>query len=214
MTAGTEPGPETRPPLSGATGLLLAAGAGRRMGTPKALLRDDHDEPWLARSVRVLLQAGCDEVAVVLGASYDEALRLLPEDDRVVVVRSEHWQGGMGESLRAGLRHLTGTPALAAVVTLVDLPDVGAPVVARVLDAWGGRQQPRAALLRATYDGRPGHPVVLGRDHWEPVLETVSGDVGAQRYLTRVDVRRTVEDVECADLATGRDVDRARGGET
>lgn len=216
MTPGTEPGPrsgtrpgtEPRAQPNGATGLLLAAGAGRRMGTPKALLRDEAGEPWLARAVRVLLQAGCDQVVVVLGASYDEALLLVPEDDRVAVVRADDWQQGMGESLRAGLLHLGGTTARAAVVTLVDLPDVGAPVVARVLEASAARAQPAAALVRATYEGRPGHPVVIGREHWEPLLETLAGDVGAQRYLTRQDVGRTVEDVECADLATGRDVDR------
>lgn len=213
MTAATEPGPAPRGGLTGATGLLLAAGAGRRMGGPKALLRDDTGEPWLVRAVRVLLQAGCDEVVVLLGASYEDAVRLVPDDHRVAVVRAHHWDEGMGETLRAGLRHLAGTQARAAVVTLVDLPDVGAPVVARVLEAWAAQQRPTAALVRATYGGRPGHPVVLGRDHWEPLLATVSGDVGAQRYLTRVDLRRTVEDVECADLATGRDVDRPGGSE-
>lgn len=214
MTAGTDPDastgtdPVSGAALTGATGLLLAAGAGRRMGAPKALLRDESGEPWLVRGVRVLLQGGCGEVVVVLGASYDEAVLLVPEDDRVAVVRAEQWQQGMGESLRAGLRHLGGTAARAAVVTLVDLPDVGAPVVDRVLVAWSRHGRASAAVVRATYEGRPGHPVVLGREHWEPLLETLSGDVGAQAYLTRHDVGRSVEDVECADLATGRDVDR------
>ena len=178
------------------------------MGGPKALLRDDTGEPWVSRAVRGLLQAGCDRVAVVLGASYDEAVRLVPEDEQVTVVPAVDWQQGMGESLRAGLQHLITTPARAAVVTLVDLPDVGAPVVARVLEAWAASQVPPAAVARAVYDGRPGHPVVIGREHWRPLLDAVHGDAGAQRYLTRQAVRRTVEDVECADLATGRDVDR------
>lgn len=205
MTPGTDP--------SGAVGLLLAAGGGRRMGVPKALLRTETGEPWSARAVRVLLQAGCDEVLVVLGAAYDEALLLLPEDERVEVVRADGWEQGMGESLREGLRHVQGSSARAVVVTLVDLPDVGAPVVARVLEEWAAREDPAAALVRATYHARPGHPVVLGRDHWQPLLETLTGDVGAQRYLTRQDVRRTVEDVECADLATGRDIDRPERSE-
>jgi molybdenum cofactor cytidylyltransferase/nicotine blue oxidoreductase len=191
--------------------MVLAAGEGRRMGGPKALLRDDTGEPWVSRAVRGLLQAGCDEVSVVLGASSDEAVRLVPEDERVTVVVADDWQQGMGESLRAGLRHLTGSQARAAVVTLVDLPDVGAPVVARVLEAWAGTPAPSAAVARAVYGGRPGHPVVIGRDHWLPLLETLHGDVGAQHYLTRQAVRRSVEDVECADLATGRDVDRPDG---
>jgi CTP:molybdopterin cytidylyltransferase MocA len=202
MTAAPEP--------ARATGLLLAAGAGRRMGTPKALLRTAAGEPWLTRAVRALHGGGCDGVAVVLGASYDEATALLPEDD-LTVVRADAWERGMGESLRAGLARLLQTGADAAVVTLVDLPDVDAAVVARVLAAWRGHAPPRAAPLRAAYEGRPGHPVVLGRDHWPPLLDSLGGDVGAQDYLTRVDVSRSVESVECADLASGRDVDRPSG---
>lgn len=181
------------------------------MGTPKALLHDEHGESWLGRGVRVLRDGGCARVTVVLGAAYDEALRLLPPD--ADAVRADDWERGMGESLRAGLQHLAGTDAQAAVVSLVDLPDVDAAVVERVLDRWRARPAPAGALVRAVYDGRPGHPVVLGREHWPALLESVAGDVGAQHYLTGVDVRRSVEVVECADLATGRDVDRPpRGG--
>ena len=55
-------------------GLLLAAGAGSRMGTPKALVRGDDGEPWLVRGVRTLVGGGCTQVDVVLGASAEEAL--------------------------------------------------------------------------------------------------------------------------------------------
>ena len=51
-------------------GLLLAAGAGRRMGMPKALVRDATGEPWLVRGVRTLREGGCDAVTVVLGNAY------------------------------------------------------------------------------------------------------------------------------------------------
>ena len=60
------------------------------------------------------------------------------------------------------------------------------------------------SLARASYDGSPGHPVLLGRDHWAGVAGTATGDRGARDYLAA----HPVLDVECADLATGRDVDR------
>ncbi len=59
------------------------------------------------------------------------------------------------------------------------------------------------ALARATYHAQPGHPVVLGRDHWAAVLAQLGGDQGAARYLAEHD---TIT-VECGDLADGRDVD-------
>jgi CTP:molybdopterin cytidylyltransferase MocA len=175
-------------------GLLLAAGAGSRMGRPKALV-----DGWLGHGVAALLEGGCDAVTVVLGAAVDDALALLPGGpvDHVV---AEDWAEGMSASLRVGLASLADRDAEAAVVLLVDLPDVGAPVVTRLLAAGSSR----SALARAAYDGRPGHPVLLGRDHWDGVLATARGDEGARAYLAAHEVAL----VECGDLATGQDVDR------
>ncbi|MCD4526462.1 NTP transferase domain-containing protein [Nocardioides sp. cx-173] len=177
-------------------GLLLAAGGGSRMGLPKALVHDGA-ESWLARSVAVLRAGGCDEVTVVLGAAADEALGLL-DGLGVDVVIAADWAEGMAASLRAGLGALPDD-AEAAVVLLVDLPDVTAEVVRRVVAAGGGT----GVLARAAYGGRPGHPVLLGRDHWAGVDATAVGDRGARDYLAAAG---TVL-VECGDLASGRDVD-------
>lgn len=185
-------------------GLLLAAGAGRRMGSPKALVRDADGTSWLLRSISALREGGCDRVHVVLGASANEARPLLDGYDVEVVV-AENWEEGMGASLRTGLAALGGDEA-AALVTLVDLPDVGPDVIERLL----AREVTAATLARAAYDGAPGHPVLLGRDHWAGVIETATGDRGARDYLATHDV----DLVECGDLATGRDVDvRPTGGQ-
>ena len=190
---------------AGVAGLLLAAGAGRRMGGPKALLRDDDGVPRLDRAVGALLGGGCASVTVVLGASADRARALLEEvgrsrDARVDVVVAPDWAVGMGASLRAGLGALEDRPADAALVSLVDLPDVDARVVRRVLDAGSGD----GSLVRATYGGRPGHPVLIGRRHWDGVASTAHGDRGAREYLDAGDPTLS----ECGDLATGRDLDR------
>lgn len=181
-------------------GLLLAAGAGSRMGTPKALVHDADGTSWLQRSVHALREGGCSDVSVVLGAGAAAARELLTDLDVGVVV-AEDWADGMGASLRAGLVSLTTqepTP-MAALVTLVDLPDVGPEVVRRIL------AEPVASttLRRATYDARPGHPVLLGRDHWDAIADQVTGDQGARAYLSQ----HAVAAVPCSDLATGHDVD-------
>ncbi|MBS43921.1 MAG: molybdopterin-guanine dinucleotide biosynthesis protein MobA [Nocardioides sp.] len=181
-------------------GLLLAAGAGRRMGGPKALVRHDDGTPWVAGAVGVLVDGGCGGVTVVLGASAEEARPLVPAAADVVV--ADHWADGMGASLRAGLAALESGPADAALVLLVDLPDLVPAVVARLLaDASGP-----AALARAAYEGVPGHPVLLGRDHWAGVADTAVGDRGARDYLAAH--AAVVRPVECGDLATGADRDR------
>jgi CTP:molybdopterin cytidylyltransferase MocA len=173
------------------------------MGTPKALLIDGAGASLAAVAVARLRAAGCEDVTVVLGAEADRAASLLPAGSADVVV-ADDWAEGMGASLRRGLESLVGGGAVAALVTLVDLPDVGDTVMRRVLDRWRADGGGAGALVRATYDGRPGHPVLLGSDHWEPLVVTLAGDSGAQGYLAG----RRVLEVSCEDLATGRDVDR------
>ncbi|MEP7332441.1 MAG: nucleotidyltransferase family protein [Terracoccus sp.] len=197
-------------------GLLLAAGAGRRMGAPKALVRVTADAPTLVeRGIAELLDGGCDGVTVVIGAAASEVHAIVATVGRDVdVIECTDWAVGMGASLRAGLMSLTTTtregsaPVEAALVTLVDLPDVGADVVHRVLtsfgtDAGAPSSQWRAQLGRAAYAGVPGHPALIGRDHWVSVAATAVGDRGARDYYRS----HVHELIECGDLATGSDVD-------
>ena len=163
------------------------------MGGPKALVGT-----WLVDAVAALRDGGCARVVVVLGASAEEARPLLGGYDVEVVV-AEDWDEGMGASLRAGLAALVGGSEAAALVTLVDLPDVGAEVVERLL----ARPVTATTLTRASYAGTPGHHVLIGRDHWPGVIASARGDRGARDYLAA----NRVELVECGDLATGRDAD-------
>ncbi|WP_238154561.1 nucleotidyltransferase family protein [Ornithinimicrobium sufpigmenti] len=196
-------------PSGRVTGLLLAAGAGRRYGGPKALV-DDGSGPWVVRAVRTLLDGGCGDVLVVTGAAAEEVESLVAgmSDARVATTRCGTWEQGMGESLRAGLTALATrgrTIPAQSLVHLVDLPDVGPDVIARLLAAQpaGAAGVGQDALVRAAYRGVPGHPVLLGQDHWQAVLDVARGDAGARAYLRRA----RPEPVECGDLATGTDVD-------
>lgn len=141
-----------------------------------------------------------------MGAAADEVTALLP--DGVTAVDNPEHHTGLGSSLRAGLAAAAGDRDTAAVlVLLVDLPDVGHSVIRRVLDVVASAVAPSTLLARATFRGRPGHPVVLGRDHWAGVSAAAVGDTGANGYLRR----HTVRPIECGDLAGGADVDRPTG---
>ena len=176
-------------------GLLLAAGSGERFGGPKALARDEDGTSWLLRAVVSLKP--CAEILVVLGAEAERAGALLPMS--VARIRAADWAEGMGASLRAGLEAVELMDHDAALVSLVDLPDVDARVVTRIVAASTGP----STLARASYDGVPGHPVLIGREHWAGVIASATGDRGARDYLAAHDVSL----VECGDLATGADVD-------
>lgn len=177
-------------------GLLLAAGSGKRYGLPKALAETD-GVPWVTSSARALSDGGCDPVVVVVGAAAEQVRRLL--DPTIVVVEATDWATGMGASLRAGLAAIDDLPGEAALVHLVDLPDVGADVVRRV-----GASCAPDVLARADYAGEPGHPVLIGRQHWSGVLSAAVDDTGARDYLSRHEVAR----IDCSDLASGQDIDR------
>jgi len=153
-------------------GLVLAAGAGRRFGGPKALAELDGVR-LVDRAAAVLAAGGADPVVVVLGAAVVE----VPGADEVVV--NQDWESGMASSLKAGLGSAALAGCTAVVVTLVDTPGLRASAVRRLADAHAAG----ADLAVATYDGRRGHPVLLGRVHWEQIAEQTSGDSGARGYL-------------------------------
>jgi len=164
---------------------------------PKALVELD-GRLFVDSAVRVLRAGGCAPVIVVLGARADE-VRAKAELTDCLVVENPLWTTGMGSSLQVGLTALQEVTADAVAVLPVDVPGVTGAAVRRVL-ALASPQ----ALVRATYHGLPGHPVLIGREHWSGVYESATGDVGARDYLRRT----AVTDVACEDIATGLDVDR------
>jgi nicotine blue oxidoreductase len=187
-------------------GLVLAAGAGRRMGGPKALVRDPAGVAWVVRAARLLAAAECSPVLVVVGAGADR-VRAEFADEPVQVVEATDWEEGMGATLRTGLTTLRsdagpeapdGAGADAVLVVPVDVPGLTVPVLRRVAAAAS-----RSALVRALYRGTPGHPVLLGRDHWDEIIASARGDEGARGYLKQ----HSPVEIECSDLADGADVD-------
>jgi CTP:molybdopterin cytidylyltransferase MocA len=179
-------------------GLLLAAGAGRRYGRPKALVAYE-GSLLVDRAVGTLRAGGTDPVVVVLGAAAGE-VRAAAHLEHCMVLENPDWGTGMGSSLRVGLATLTGTGAGAAVVLLVDTPGITAEAVRRV-----AAQAAPHALAMAGYGDRRGHPVLLGRDHWPGVAELAAGDTGARPYLRAH--AAAVRVVPCGDVADDRDLD-------
>ena len=184
--------------MGSVAGLLLAAGAGRRYGMPKALV--PHGDGLLVEhGLGTLRDGGASPIVVVLGARHEEI------EDRAdlagaVVIINEDWPTGMGSSLRAGLTALGSTDVDAVAVLLVDTPGITSGAVRRITDRGGP-----SALVAATYGGELGHPVLLGRDHWRGVIEAAVGDRGARPYLRAH--RDDLVLIACDDVASGEDID-------
>ena len=172
---------------------MLAAGAATRFGAPKQLA-DLDGLPLLEHALRTMTAAPVGRVVVVLGSGADEVAASVDLHGAEPVVCGR-WEEGQSASLACGLAELAGCEAV--VVTLGDQPRLSPAAIRRVISSRND-----AAAVRATYNGNPGHPVLLERSLFEQ-LRNVSGDRGARNLLLSVQVL----DVPCDDLGGGEDVD-------
>ena len=171
-------------------GLILAAGAGRRMGGAKAIL-EINGVRLVDLAVANFKSAGIDTVFVVLGAWIGEV------EGAEIIVNAE-WESGMASSLQTGLRHIGEITEIDSVlVSLVDLPGLTAQAIAEIA------KTPRDVVV-ATYKEVPGHPAKFARVHWAGIIEAAHGNVGARDYLAG---RSDVQYLRLDDLADGTDLD-------
>jgi molybdenum cofactor cytidylyltransferase len=201
---------------AGVSCVLLAAGGSTRLGRAKQLVRRGN-RPLLLNALDAVRGAlGRDDATVVvLGAG---ALRLRNVLRRAAphklnqmngaaparIAYNAHWREGLAGSLRAGLDALPRA-ARAALVMLVDQPDVDAAALSRLIAAWRKRPGVPAA---AHYAGRAGVPAILPRRVWH-AARSLHGDVGARALLRDAPVLTLVEMPEAElDVDTAEDLAR------
>jgi molybdenum cofactor cytidylyltransferase len=171
-------------------GLILAAGAGTRFGNAPKQLAAFRDRPLLEWAVRAQCAVPeLERVVVVLGSRADQVLGGV-DFGRAQTIVCEDWESGQAVSLRRGLGELSGSDRV--LVTLGDAPLVTPEVIGLFCAA--------APRTRAVYDGRPGHPVILGAAE-VAALTSLRGDRGARDLLRGGPV------MEVGHLCSGRDVD-------
>lgn len=194
MQPGTD---SSSPPRCGL--VILAAGASRRMGSPKQLIEID-GRPLLVRAIEAALAAPVWPVVVVLGANAT-AIRPVIGHLPVLVVDNPAWAEGMASSIREGVATLRQfSRALdAAVLALCDQPGFSAATVESLLAA---HRATGRGIVAARYSGRLGAPALFTRAHF-PALAALTGEEGA-RDLLNADPAR-VAAVDLPELA--RDLD-------
>jgi molybdenum cofactor cytidylyltransferase len=182
-----------------ASGIVLAAGSATRMGTDKLKLRykgrrviDRAVAPFAASQM-------IGEVIVVVRPGFTLSL-----DDRTcrVVVNADHREG-MGTSLRVGISAAKEN-ADAFVVSLADMPELSAEIIAALLQAFCRSGKP---ILVPVYEECNGHPVVFARSCREDLLR-LGGDVGARSMIR--EHPELVEYFPTQDRAVVYDVDTAK----
>lgn len=143
-------------------GIVLAAGASARMGSPKALLPDGGGRLFITRVLHTFSSAGLTDLTVVTGSLHDAIVREVatdpPRGAMVRFARNPDPARGQLSSLITGLDAADQPGVDAVLVTLVDLPFVTAQTVRAVLHA-----SPAAPIVRPALRGRHGHPVRFAR---------------------------------------------------
>ena len=175
-------------------GVVLAAGGSKRFGSAKQLALID-GRPMLEHAIRAMSTSGVGRVLVILGSDAEDVVAGIDLHGAEPFV-AERWAEGQSASLATALAELQDCDAV--VVTLGDQPRMSPDAIRRVVAARGNG----VAAVRATYGGKPGHPVLLERDLFER-LRDVTGDHGARNLLLSVNTR----EVPCDDLGGGEDVD-------
>ena len=176
-------------------GLVLAAGEGRRFGGAKLAAELD-GIPILEHAIRAMVSVpAIERIVVVLGSHAEEvgATVNLAEGETVICDR---WREGISAALRTGVEALAAADAI--VVTLGDQPFITPEAIAAIV-AEIDAERPAA---RATYAGRPGHPVLIKRELFAAV-RALRGDSGARDLLAGAGVR----ELECGHLCRPDDVD-------
>jgi CTP:molybdopterin cytidylyltransferase MocA len=160
--------------------VLLAAGAGRRMGgRPKPLL-ELAGVPLVLRQLIALSAAGIDELVIVLG---HHAGRILPliEHFPLTVVHNPRPDDGQASSQRLGLGALD--PDIDAVlVALADQPLVNEHDITSLIGAFKKRPD-GTALVVPRVANRPGNPVIFSAAVRERILAG-EADVGCRQWRT------------------------------
>jgi CTP:molybdopterin cytidylyltransferase MocA len=194
--------------------VLLAAGAGSRLGhKPKSLL-ELGGVPLIRRQLIALSGAGVDEVVVVLG-HHAELIDPVVQTFPVTVVRNPNPDDGQVSSQRIGLAALGGKLD-AVIVALADQPLLNAQDITALIGAF--KQRPEGAqVVFPLVGGERGNPVMFSNEVREQILQ-LGTNVGCRQWQAAhadavapfvTDNRRykvdidTLEDIERFERETG-----------
>jgi CTP:molybdopterin cytidylyltransferase MocA len=154
-------------------GVVLAAGASSRMGSPKALLRLG-EQTFLERLTQVLRAGGCRSVGVVLG-HHSKQIAAESRLDGVAVIMNPNPDAGQISSLLCALDEVPTADGL--LVVLVDQGSLSSLTVQRVIGA-----DPFAPVAIARFAGQPGHPTIFFREVFDE-LRTEAVRIGGARLV-------------------------------
>ncbi|HEX9075262.1 MAG TPA: selenium cofactor biosynthesis protein YqeC, partial [Anaerolineae bacterium] len=157
--------------------IVLAAGAGTRMGNRVKQLLPWRGGTLIENAVQIATGANVNSTVVVLGARAEE-IRAIVGRQPVRVVINPDWEEGHSTSIRAGLRALS--PEFdAAIFMNADQPRLAPPILNAIIQRY---RETGALIVAPRYGGKRGSPVLFDRAYFAE-LSGLSGEEGGREVL-------------------------------
>ena len=179
-------------------GVILAAGESSRMGRDKALLpwppisaeeagyrptesisefgrvaAPPHTQTFLSAAIS-LLTPFSELVIVVAGKNSDSIAPVVYATGASLIVNL-HPERGQFSSLQTGLQEVLNHGRDAAIVTLVDRPPCSPETLRALASAFREANEEGKWAVVPEYEGKHGHPIVIGREMMEAFLKAPAG---------------------------------------
>jgi len=154
-------------------GLLLAAGASKRFGSPKQLL-DWGGITLIEHAINTIRNSGIDDLIVVLGDSYDEISTKVPVDVRIVI--NNDYGEGKSTSIKAGLKEIERLGRDHVMIFLVDQPFLRVKDISNILDVY--KNEEKAGIIATRVKGVIIQPVLYHKKHFGNLCRLIADQGG------------------------------------
>ena len=179
--------------------VIQAAGGGSRFHSEQyKLLSDVGGRPLILRTLAPVLQAGFDEIVVVIGAhaaNMRETLMNFP----VTIIENQEWEKGQSSSLSAGVRAVAASSDRACLL-LGDQPFLKTETLRALLAA--SDEHPEEIIV-PFYRGKRGNPIIIPSSRYAQLLELTKGDMGGKQLL----ISAGYSELSVEDAGILRDID-------
>ena len=164
-------------------GIILAAGASTRFGSPKQLLtlKDKYLVEWV---VDAAVNSQLQTVVLVLGHEHQKIVNILEakrQHPKLEIVVNHHFYEGQSTSLKIGLSQVR--QAFAAVMYLLaDQPMIDSETIDYLLNVFNASKKD---ICVPVYEGQRGHPAIFKRSVYEDIMR-IEGDIGARELINKI----------------------------
>ena len=156
--------------------VVLAAGASTRLGTPKQLLRFGNKH-LIQHIIDACVKSDFDKTAVVLGYHYPEIKAGISYFSRISILHNKQWKEGMSTSIKMGLQHFYQQDAVGFCT--VDQVFLNSHHLNQMIKKFKSTDQIISSYYKQTY----GTPCLFGRDYYNDIITSISGDRGAKKII-------------------------------